>query len=536
MAVLTIPSYDAEPWPTLGPLVCDFIESYLVFGPGDLLGQSARLDDEKRMFIWRMYEIWPDDSEFPGRRRFDRVALSLPKGCAKTELAAWIAAAELHPLAPVRFDGWDGQGMPRGRPVRDPYIPMFAYTEEQTELLAYGALKAILEESPAGQAFDIGLQRILRIQGDGKCEARASSPNSADGARTTFAHLDETHRFTLYHHKELHTVNLGNVSKREAAGGWSLETTTAPEPGAGSVAEETMDYAASVLAGAAQARSLFFYHRQASEDADLTTEGGARAALEEAYGPAAPWANIEAKMNLWWDPQYPRGQWARFFANLKVKSEARAFDLDQFKSLANPRHEIPKGALVTLGFDGGFYHDSTGIVVTEVETGFQHVLDVWEQPYGPAGKDWQVPDREVDDAIKFCFQTWSVWRGYFDPEYWKGWLVHWAGLYGADKIIEFYTNKPLKMSQLIRDYQMAIQTGDLSHDGHEAFTRHIGNAFRQELKQRDDQDRPLYYIHKERSDSPFKMDLAMCGILSWAAREDAIKAGATKVPGPGIWV
>src|SRR5690606_3140924 len=146
---------DREPWPTLGPQVCAFIETYLVHGPGDLRGQPARLDDEKRALIWRMYEVYPQDHPLAGRRRFKRVGLSLAKGLAKTELAAWIAACERHPEAPVRCIGWAGAGNPSGGPVTAPYIPLVAYTEEQSDELAYGALRVILEESPLRDDFDI---------------------------------------------------------------------------------------------------------------------------------------------------------------------------------------------------------------------------------------------------------------------------------------------------------------------------------------------------------------------------------------------
>ena len=95
-----------------------------------------------------MYEVYPLGHPRAGRRRFRRVGLSLAKGLAKTELAAWIAAAELAPNSPVRTIGWDEDGNPIGGPVTDPYIPMVAYTEEQSDELAYGALKTILEESP----------------------------------------------------------------------------------------------------------------------------------------------------------------------------------------------------------------------------------------------------------------------------------------------------------------------------------------------------------------------------------------------------
>ena len=367
----------------------------------------------------------------------------------------------------------------------------------------------------------------MRRRGDGKCEARASSPNSADGARTTFSHIDESHRFLLAHHKELHVVNLGNISKRQYADGWSLETTTAPEPGANSVAEETLKHAQAIAEGTLKSRNFFFYHRQASEDHDLTTEEGARAALLEAYDSAAAWTNIEAKMNLWRDPQYPPEDWARFFGNMMVKSAAKAFDPLQWAALVKPDYQIPDGALITLGFDGGLYHDSTGLVATEAGSGFQQVLGVWEQPYGPAGEGWKVPEDLVNDCVAGAFQGYRVWRMYCDPAYWEGWLSTWAGRYGADRVVEWRTNRPLQMSAAIRAYITAIQTGALSHDGNGAMARHIANAYRHELKQRDDQDRPLFYIRKERADSPNKIDLGMAGILSWEARLDAVAAGMT---------
>lgn len=136
------PAFDGKAYyPSLGRQVCDFIETHLVYGPGDLRGEPARLDDEKRALIYRMYEVFPQDHPQAGRRRFKRVAISLRKGTAKTELAAWIAAVELHPDGPVRCDGFDAQGDPVGVGVNDPYIPMVAYTEEQSDELAYGALR-----------------------------------------------------------------------------------------------------------------------------------------------------------------------------------------------------------------------------------------------------------------------------------------------------------------------------------------------------------------------------------------------------------
>lgn len=525
MALMMIPPVDEEPYPSLGGQVCDFIETYLVFGPGDLRGEPARLDDEKRALIWRMYEVYPQGHPLAGRRRFKRCAIVLPKGTAKTELAAWIAAVELHPEGPVRTIGWDGHGNPIGGPVTDPYIPLVAYTEEQSDELAYGALKAILEESPIRDDFDIGLERIMRRRGDGKAVSLASSPNARDGARTTFQVADETHWWTLPRLLQAHQTMLANVPKRRAADAWTLEITTAHEPGAGSVAERTYEYAQAVADGRIKDTRLFFFYRYASDAHDLDTEEGARAAVIEASGPAAAWRDIDSIVDLWRDPTTDRAYWERVWCNRIVQSGQRAFDVERWKALRRDDCPVMDGDLITLGFDGAMFHDATGLVATHVETGYQWVVGVWEAPLN--ADDWQVPADEVDDAVSAMFERYDVWRMYADPPYWQSWLAQWAGRYGSDRVMEWWTNRRRPMTYALRAFEEAIAEGTISHDGNEALTRHIGNACRHELQQRDEEGRPLWLIRKERPDSPLKIDLAMAAVLSWEARNDAIAAGAT---------
>ena len=521
-----VPKDDAYPWPTLGPLVCQFITENLVFGPGDLRGLPAVLDGEKQALIWRMYEVFPQGHVQAGRRRFKRVGISLAKGQAKTELAAWIAACELHPDAPVRCDGFDDQGLPVGRPVADPYIPMVAYTEEQSEELAYGTLLTVLSEGRLASDFDIGLERIVRRRGDGRAVPLANSPGARDGARTTFQVFDETHRWESGRLKQVHQTMMANLPKRRMADAWALEVTTAPEPGAGSVAEDMMEYARAIDEGRAKDSRLFFFHRQASDDHDLVTEEGARAAVIEASGPTAEWRDIDAIVELWRDPTTNRSHWERVWCNRLVKSSAKAFDPVQWDKLAKPSYQIPDGAFITLGFDGALFRDSTGVVATEVETGHQQVLGVWEQPYGTAGANWQVPEEEVDDVITAAFQRWDVWRLYADPPYWQSWVAQWAGRYGSDRVVEWRTNRYIQMARALEAFQTDVRSGILSHDGNEALARHIANAQRHDLAQRDDDGLPLFNIRKERGDSPNKIDLAMAAVLSWEARNDAIGDGA----------
>lgn len=526
--IICVPAQEEEPWPTLGPQVASFIESYLVFGPGDLRGEPYRLDDEKRALLYRMYEVCPKGHPQAGRRRFKRVALSLRKGSAKTEFAAVIAAAELHPEGPVRCDGWDAYGRPVGRGVTDPYIPMVAYTEEQSEDLAYGALRVILEHSRIADDFDIGLERIMRKGGDGKAVALASAPDARDGARTTWQHFDETHRFTLPRLVRAHRTMMANIPKRRLADAWSLETTTAPAPGEGSVAEATMDYARQVGDGKIADSQLFFFHRQAAEKHDLTTPEGVRAAVLEASGPIAGWSDIEGIVEQFRDPTTDRAYLMRVWLNMLVQASSQAFDAERWKALAQPEHTIPQGAMITLGFDGAQFHDSTAIVATEIATGHQVLLGLWEHPEHI--ETWQVPVDEVEAALERAFDTWDVWRMYADPPYWESYVAKWAGRWGDKRVIEWWTNRMKPMAYALKAFNNAIIAGDLSHDGSAGLARHIGNARKKELNLRDEDGSPLWVIYKERSDSPHKIDAAMAAGLSWEARNDAVAAGFGEAP------
>lgn len=525
--ILTVPKPDREPWPTLGPYVCEFIAENLVHGPGDLVGEPVELDREKEMWIYRLYEVYPKGHPRAGRRRYEQAAISVRKGLAKTEFAALIAACELAPDGPVRTIDWDSKGYPIGGPVRDPYVPMVAYTEEQTEELAYGALRVILEESPIARDFDIGLDRIMRRDGHGKAEALASSPNSADGARTTFQHFDETHRMVLPRLKKAYSTMLANIPKRRAADAWSLETTTAFAPGEGSVAEGTMAKAEAILRGKTSDPAFFFFHRQASEKHNLSTEKGRRAAVIEATGKEAlPWAGDLEKIlrQLRNPPNGDRAYAERVWTNRLVRSQDRAFDAVQWRKLHRPNHKVQKGALITIGFDGARTFDSTALVGTEVATGYQFRLGLWERPLA-AGDGWEVPVAEVNEAVEEAFKFYKVWRLYADPPYWETVVAEWAGKHGEEVVVAWATYRTRAMGHAVKGFANAILAGELSHDGDADYARHIGNTFRRNLQIRDDQGDPLWTIQKERQDSPNKIDLTAAGILSWEARTAAVAAG-----------
>ena len=246
----------------------------------------------------------------------------------------------------------------------------------------------------------------MRRKGDGVAVSLSTNPNARDGARTTFSVMDETHWMTSPRHRLAHQTMLNNLPKRRAAQAWMLEVTTAPEPGAGSVAEATMEYAKQVEAGTITDTALFYFHIQAGDQHDLTTEAGVRAAVIEASGLAASWSDIDGIVNRWKDPDTDKALFERLWLNRVVKGGGQAFDVVQWDTLHRQAYTPKRGALITLGFDGAQFFDATALKATEIPTGFQWTVGLWERPATLSKEQaWQVPADEVDAKVGEMFDT-----------------------------------------------------------------------------------------------------------------------------------
>ena len=531
MSTLVVPALDDEPWPTLGAQVCAFIEEYGRYGPGELKGERYSITGDFRAFLYRAYEVYPQGHRLAGRRRFKRCYDEERKGTAKTERAMLLAMAESHPDGPVRCDGWDANGEPVGVGVRSPYIPLVSYTVEQTEDLGYNVLRQILEESPLGADYDIGLERILLRDGRGreagKIQALAGSPNARDGARTTFQHFDEPHRMTLPRLIKAHSTMVENTYKRVGADAWTLYTSTAGDINEESVARDMRQYAEQVDRGEVDDPRLFFFSRFAPDDMPMETPEQVRAFLLEASGPNASWSgDIDGLVSRWFEPKTDRAYYRRVWGNQWVAGGERAFDAKKWKA-NTARTEVAPGELIVAFFDGSRWNDHTALVGTVVETGYQFVIGHWKP--GDDGIDVA----EVNDTIDAMFDIWDVWRLYCDPPHWEDDIDRWRGRHGEKRVIDWYTNRPKQMAEACRLYHAAIVDGHVPNDGNEEMAQHIANAVKHyeiyEIEV-DGEKEPLWTIRKERPDSQNKIDLAVCGIGSWEARGDAIAAGAKKAP------
>lgn len=655
-------------WPTLGPQVCNFIESRFVYGPGTLKGEPYVVRDDFRYLLYRLYEHYPEgyketygteSRDLSGRRRFQKGIISLPKGSAKclapdtiltletgeevradevkpgqsvqsyldgevvyrpvaavepqpavenylvkttdgreitvseghpflvsgdwkkvenlhagdsltsvsegtvgsdkvlsvdavgeretigieiedthvhvtnglvthnTELMAIIALLELHPDAPIRFNGYDDEaegGLAPGRSVMSPFIPLLAPTLEQLKDLAYGAAMEIVKDIDDAALFDPNKERIMiNGEGESKIIPVAASAGRLDGQKPTFQGIDESHRMVEDRHIAAVTTIENNLRKRFADDPWQLSTTTAGDPGEPSMALREFQYGMRIAEGKIKDPTTFFYHRATSdENAKFDTMENRIKALKEASGPeASKFRDLFSVAKEWDDENADHSYLERVWCNRWVQSSTSAFDAKKFRELGDESLRIAPGSTIVLGFDGAISDDSTALVATEVETGIQNLVGIWEKPED--AKRWQVPVGEVNAVMEDMFEFYDVLKLYADPPYWQESISKWAGRW-EKRVVEWPTRNETHIYYALRAYDEAINMGEVGHDNNQALIDHIAASGKNLLNRYDDEGKQKYRLAKRQRDK--KIDAAMAAVLSWQARLDALAEGA----------
>jgi phage terminase large subunit-like protein len=511
---------DPDGRPTLGWQVVDWIEHYLVHGPGDVQGEPIQLDDELAAFLLRCYALDPAT----GRRLYDEALLSRPKGRAKSELAGMLVCAEA--LGPVRFAEWRN-GEPVGRPLKYPFIRALA-TEEGQSSHTYLNVAYMLSEArdryPEFAGVDIGRdwQSSTRTFLPGGGEIRPSTASSAakDGGKESFSVADETHLYTLPETRAMYRTVKRNTAKRKAAQGWMLQTSTMYAPGEASVAEATHEAVAK-----GQAPRLLFDHKGTTTEVDLADDVALERALRHVYGPFVEAMDLDRLKAELRDPAADENEQRRYFLNERRAGSARWVDPQVWAGRADPTVVVADGQAVTLGFDGSISRDSSALVGCTRERHW-FVVDMWERPTGARGEGWVVPQLEVDQAVRTAFGRWNVLRLYGDPREYKAWLAAWAEEYGPKRVLEVPTNSAGRFAPMVLTADAGVRQGELSHDGDARLARHVANAHKLSVRLRvDDGERRPFVLQKDRPNSPRKIDGAVAGVLADAARNDVIAAG-----------
>jgi hypothetical protein len=498
-------------FPTLGYQVAELIEATCVIPDGDHVGEPYELTDEMLRYLLGRYRVHPATGRFFYPRGSQLVR---PQKWGKGPLTSSIIIAECHPDGPVRPAGWDASGQPVGRPWPTPWYQVTATSESQTDNVWRALVPMIELGDLAADIPDTGETRI-NLPGGGKIEPVTSSAQARLGQRITGASQDETHSWTAHNGGR----KLADTQRRNLAGtgGRFEETTNKWDPADESVAEQT-------------SREDGVYH----DDVDpgkgsIRNKADRRRMLKKVYGDSW-WVDLdriddEITELVKRDPS----QAERYFLNRESAGAGQAFDPDRWKQLAKPgllaEPEAKGRRKIVIGVDGARFVDALGAIATDIETGHQWPVGIWERPEG-APPEYEHPFADIDGAMLDAFERFTVWRVYVDPQYIEHLLQKWQGRWGEKRVIPWWMHRKREVAWAVRNYTEAQGAGDMSHDGDEKFAEHMRNARKRKLDIFDDKHRQMHTIGKDRPDSPRKMDAAAAGVISWEARGDAIAADA----------
>jgi len=452
--------------PTLGPVVCRFMEKYLVHGPGDVMGQPFKLTGMMRAIVYTAYELQPN-----GDRMWQHVLAGLPKGNAKTEVAAAFAITEA--VGPVVFGGWKAPGRPIGVERTSPEIPVAAASFDQADNV-FACAGEMIKGGPLAGFFEVYDTEILIRDRPGKIERVAAVAGSNDGGKPTFSVHDELHEWTG-NKERVHLVLLNNLRKRKNT--WALDISTAADNEEGLLGH-LHQRGLRIERGDEAANGFRMIWIQAPKELDLEKPDE----LEQAIRLANP-AVGDGYLSL-------DGLVSRYhtLAAEGKTHEFRRYNLNQFTS--SPTEWLPDGVWakraeasrtvaeqepVTLAIDGDWTGRRIGIVgCTIARPRHLFVAQLWEK--GEADPiSWTPPKLDVlvqalkDSCAKYQVQEIAINPTRF-PELFNE-------LEGVLPVVSWPSHNTARMAPAVKQLRDSICVNlDISHDGSPAFQRHVNGA------------------------------------------------------------
>lgn len=535
-----------EDFPTLGWYVIDWITENLA-APDRGEYEPLILYPEQEDFVLRFYELDP----VTGRRKIRRGVISRPRGWGKSPLLAGLCIVE--GLADVVPDGWDADGQPVGKPwarVRTPLVQIAAVAEEQTkntwapllEMLDGPVIDNYRGLEPLDTFVNLPRGRIMPI---------TSSARTVKGNKPVFAALDQTEEWVDSNGgKKLAETMRINAAK---IGGTTIESPNAFTPGEDSVAEDSAAYWDKIVQGKAKDDGLYYDHREAGADTDMSERESLEVGLRLAYGdssghpdgcvihePSCPPGHVDLDIIIAtvWDPDISPQKSRADFLNQITHASDSLLSHQEWAALAPDQsgaEPIKPGDAITIGFDGsrGRFKgkpDATALIGCRVADGHLFQIGVWEAPEDRKQQQlWSPPLVEIEAAMAETFAKYKVVAAYMDPaKDWRSYVNAWEARYGRKVKVKVRTDHPFEwwmtggrthMNQrAIEAFEGAARNGDMSHDGSYDLTRHVLHT-RRRIR------RGKLSVAKEHDYSDKKIDAAVAAILAWQARLDAVAKG-----------
>lgn len=185
---------------SLGRLAYWWLRNFVVYGDGAVYKQPVKFGPERLGELMHMYAL-----DERGKRLYNHVFLSKPKGADKSGFAAYVGCFEV--AGPARFAGWakGGEvfeylgkrytyrpGEPMGRLINQPRVRCLATEEGQTGLI-YDTILTNFKDGPLAElnAATFGGYIELPMLNGGRVDPTTSGASSKDGGRDTLVLADE---------------------------------------------------------------------------------------------------------------------------------------------------------------------------------------------------------------------------------------------------------------------------------------------------------------------------------------------------------
>lgn len=529
---------------SLGYEVLDWMHAYCCHGPGDVQGEPLDYDDEIRDFIIECYRL----DEQTGRRLYREAVLSRPKGRAKSEIAGMVCVAEA--LGPVRFDGWDADGQPVGRPVRSPLIKCLATEESQAGNTFENAAFVLGEWGPSEHPDIFGgtsgvrkyqSATVVYLPGGGEVRACSSGSASKDGGKETFVVPDESHLYVLRELKSMYATVMRNLPKRRLAEPWALQTTTAYRPGEQSVAEGTL----TAWRKGELRSNVYVDHREAKGRVDIDDRAHTISQLRQVYGaamhPVTGWMDPAEVYETMTNPEVcpDHETAARYYLN-RPMSGKDSWIADAVIERQMRVEVVADGTAITLGFDGSLNSDSTVLIGSRMSDGFIFPVGIWSKPPGVEGTWWEVPRLDVLASIREALGRYDVVRMYADPHEWRSDIDSLQEEFGSS-VVPWATSRDVQMHAALDRLRVDLMQGGevvdgesrgkVWHSGDGVFMEHLRNTYVMRKGR-------YRLVRKEYPNSDRKIDSTVGATLAYEARADAIAAGWSERSDSGmtVWV
>lgn len=494
-AVRSLPDTVPDDDRTLGWHVLEWASDYLLQPDGPNAGTPWLYTPEQARIVLRWYEI-----DELGRFVWRRGVLRRPKGWGKDPFLASLAAVEL--CGPCRFAGFDHDGRPVAVAHPAPWIQTAAVSKDQTRNTMTLFPGMLSPDAIAEYRIDIGKEIIYARAGTARLEAVTSSPRALEGGRPSLVIANETqHWLSNNDGLDMAEAIRRNLGKSRDGSARVMEITNAHLPGEGSAAEASYEaWRQGDQAG------VYYDSIEAPPGIDIKDSAAVRDGLLVARGDS-DWLDVDRLLAEIFDPITPEHISRRYYLNQIVAVETGTWITDEaWDACEDKEKTIPDGSLVTLGFDGSYNGDSTGLVVVSCEEiPHSDVWACWEKPVDSIDPDWQVPIEEVEDSIREACKKWKVAEVPSDPYRWARSIQILTR--ERVKMVEFPQTRA-RMTPAITMFFEAVMNGTMTHSGDPRLRRHIMNA-------RIKQDSRGSALQKDSKGSLRKIDLAVCDVIAF---------------------